>query len=70
MRELLLRLCEKNVVSGFEERILEYIAELVLPHVDSAYFDRVGNLVCFKKGKNVPKKKIVLRRTPTRLVLS
>ena len=59
MRELLLRLCEKNGVSGFEERILEYIAELVLPHVDSAYFDRVGNLVCFKKGKNVPKKKIV-----------
>lgn len=59
MRELLIRLCEKNGVSGFEERILEYIAELVLPHVDSAYFDRVGNLVCFKKGKNVPKRKIV-----------
>lgn len=59
MRELLCELCEKNGVSGFEGRVLDYIAELVLPHVDSAYFDRAGNLVCFKKGKNAPKRKIV-----------
>ena len=59
MRELLCELCGKNGVSGFEGRVLDYIAELVLPHVDSAYFDRAGNLVCFKKGKRIPKRKIV-----------
>ncbi len=58
MRKLLCDLCGIDGVSGFEGKILERIAELVLPYADTVYFDRLGNLICFKKGKNRPKKRI------------
>ncbi len=59
MRELLIDLCGKDGVSGNEQVLSEYIAQLVLPCADEVYFDRAGNLICFKKGKNIPKKKVV-----------
>ena len=59
MRKLLSELCAVNGVSGNEGKVLEYIAELVLPYADEVYFDRMGNLVCFKKGKESPKKRIL-----------
>lgn len=59
MRKLLRDLCDIPGVSGFEEKVLERIAELVLPFADKVYFDRLGNLICFKKGRNTPKNKVV-----------
>ena len=58
MRKLLCDLCNIDGVSGFEGEILERIAGYVLPYADKVYFDRLGNLICFKKGKNRPKKRI------------
>ena len=59
MRKLLCDLCDISGVSGFEEKVLDKIAELVLPLADKVYFDRPGNLICFKKGKNRPKNTVV-----------
>lgn len=59
MRDLLIDLCGKDGVSGNEQKISEYIAQLILPYADEVYFDRAGNLICFKKGKKIPKNKIV-----------
>lgn len=58
MKELLMSLCSLDGVSGNENRVLDYIAKLVLPYADKVFFDRTGNLVCFKKGNNTPKKRI------------
>lgn len=59
MKDLLFSLCSLDGVSGNEDALLQYIAEMILPYADKVYFDRMGNLVCFKKGKNIPKKKIL-----------
>lgn len=59
MEKLLCELCNTDGVSGFEGEILEKIADIVLPYADKVYFDRLGNLICSKRGKRVPKKKIV-----------
>ncbi|MBR3996211.1 MAG: M42 family metallopeptidase [Clostridia bacterium] len=59
MKELLFSLCSLDGVSGNENAVLRYIAQMILPYADEVYFDRMGNLVCFKKGKNVPKRKIL-----------
>ena len=59
MEKLLCDLCNTDGVSGFEGEILEKIAELVLLYADKVYFDRLGNLICEKHGRNTPKKKIL-----------
>ncbi len=59
MKELLLSLCTFDGVSGNEFAFLDHIADMILPFADKVYFDRIGNLVAFKKGRNVPKKKVV-----------
>ncbi|MBE6704263.1 MAG: M42 family metallopeptidase [Ruminococcaceae bacterium] len=59
MKELLLSLCTFDGVSGNEFALLDHIANMILPFADKVYFDRIGNLVAFKKGRNVPKKKVV-----------
>lgn len=59
MKELLLSLCSLDGVSGNEFSILERIAEMIFPYADDLYFDRAGNLVCFKKGKEKPRKKVL-----------
>lgn len=58
MKELLMSLCSLDGVSGNENKVLDYIAQLVLPYADKVFFDRVGNLICFKKGSSTPKKRI------------
>ncbi len=58
MKELLFELCKYDGVSGFESGVLEVIAEKVIPYADNVYFDRLGNLICFKKGKKRPKQRI------------
>ncbi len=59
MTELLKSLCSFDGVSGNEHRLLDKIADMILPFSDKLYFDRSGNLVCFKRGKHMPKKKVV-----------
>ncbi len=59
MTELLMALCSSDGVSGNEQGLLDSIAHMLLPFSDKLYFDRSGNLVCFKKGKQVPKKRVV-----------
>ncbi len=59
MEKLLCDLCNTDGVSGFEGEILEKIASLVLPYADKVYFDRLGNLICSKRGRKAPKKKIL-----------
>ncbi len=59
MKELLMSLCSFDGVSGNEWALLDHIAQMILPFADKVCFDRVGNLVAFKKGKSVPQKKVV-----------
>ena len=49
---LLKQLCLASGVSGYEEGILSLIAKKILPLCDSLEYDRVGNLIAFKKGSN------------------
>ena len=58
MKELLFELCTSNGVSGFESGMLDLVCEKVLPYADEVYFDRLGNLICFKRGNERPKKRI------------
>ncbi len=37
-------------VSGFEKKLLDFIAQKIYDHADDIYFDRLGNLIAFKKG--------------------
>lgn len=59
MTDLLMKLCGFDGVSGNEFALLDYIADMIFPYADELYFDRAGNLICFKKGKNIPKNKVL-----------
>ncbi len=59
MRELLKKLCTIPAVSGREENITEFILSEVKDFCE-AKVDKNGNIICFKKGKNRPLKKVVL----------
>lgn len=50
-KELLFRLLNAYGVSGFEERVRKIIEEEMNGLVDSMHVDRLGNLICHKKGK-------------------
>ena len=50
--ELLEKLCLAGAVSGFEDNVLEIIVEKIKDFCDELYRDRLGNLICFKKGQN------------------
>ncbi len=58
MRELLLKLCSIHAVSGREENITEFILGEIKDFCD-AKVDKSGNILCFKKGKKRPVKKVV-----------
>lgn len=58
MRELLKKLCDIPAVSGREEKLREYIISEIKGFADYET-DQNGNLICFKKGKNAAKKKIM-----------
>lgn len=59
MKDLLIKLCSADGVSGNEYGILESIAEMILPYADEVYYDRAGNLTAFKRGRNKPCKKVL-----------
>lgn len=47
---LLQTLCELSGVSGYETEVLRRIEREIAPFCDDLYYDRIGNLVAFKKG--------------------
>ncbi len=60
MRDLLEKLCMLPAVSGNEKALSYLVLEEVSPYCESAYIDRVGNVICEKKGNVTPKSKIML----------
>ena len=51
MLELLKTLCTLNGVSGDEDCVRNYIAQVAKPHATTMKTDALGNLIVFKKGK-------------------
>lgn len=47
---LLKTLCELSGVSGYETDVLHRIESEIAPFCDELYYDRIGNLIAFKKG--------------------
>ncbi len=58
MKELLLTLCNIPGVSGAEDKIREFILKEISPYC-KAETDQNGNIICFKKGKKTPLKKVM-----------
>ena len=48
---LLRTLCDLYAPSSLEDAVRQYLIELLLPAADGMKTDRVGNLICYKKGK-------------------
>lgn len=59
MKDLLRELCLINGISGDETDVREYIIDKVKDCCDYRT-DNLGNLICFKKGKKSPDKKIMI----------
>lgn len=59
MTELLKTLCTIPAVSSNEDKLREFIINEVSPYAECKT-DRNGNLICFKKGKKRPLKKVML----------
>jgi len=59
MKELLRELCLLNGVSGDESAVRERIIEKV-KDVCEYRTDNLGNLICFKKGRKAPEKKLMI----------
>lgn len=57
---LLKTLCDIPAPSGLEQNVRSVLIELLRDHVDAMKLDRMGNLVCQKRGKKTPKKPILL----------
>ncbi len=56
---LLRELCDMDGVSGYEGDFLEEVSRLLLPYADNMGFDRLGNLLVFRKGKKPRKGKLL-----------
>ena len=59
MKELLKKLCLINGVSGDECDVREFIISQV-ENLCEYRIDNLGNLICFKKGRKAPDKKIMI----------
>ena len=57
MVERLREICQVNGSSGDESQIRNYILNNI--HPDEFFVDNLGNLIAFKKGKHIPKNKIM-----------
>lgn len=57
---LLKTLCDIPAPSGLEEAVRRVLIERLKDSVDKMWLDRMGNLVCSKRGKRTPKTPIVL----------
>lgn len=53
-------LCEKDGISGREEQVASCVVSLIKDVADDVKIDNLGNVIAFKKGKTVPKNKIML----------
>lgn len=59
MKELLKELCLINGISGDESAVRDFILSRI-PDDCKRRVDNLGNLICFKKGKSSPKKKLMI----------
>ena len=57
---LLKKLCSANGISGCENSVREIIIDEIKDNVTDITVDNLGNLIVFKKGKNAPKKKVLI----------
>lgn len=54
--ELLKELCNINGVSGYENKVIRFIyKKLEQVKLDKMFIDSVGNLICYRKGRNSEK---------------
>jgi len=60
MLDLLKKLCAPIAVSGDESAVCEIIKSEVLKCCDSIHTDKMGNLICHKRGKTKSKNKIMI----------
>ena len=54
------KLCEAFGVSGCEDEVRDIIKSVMTPLCDSVETDRIGNLICFKKGTSSSSENIML----------
>ena len=59
MKELLRELCLTDGISGNESAVRDYIIEKI-KDVCEYSIDPLGSLICFKKGKKAPEKKLMI----------
>ena len=59
MFDLLKTLCELDGVSGNESAVRDFIISQIKDYCE-VKVDNIGNIIAFKKGKNVPEKKLML----------
>ena len=59
MIDTLKELCLLDGTSGDETTVADHIIEKIKDHCDYK-IDNLGNIICFKKGKHTPKKRIML----------
>lgn len=45
--------------SGYEKKVLSVIEEMISPYADKTYYDKLGNLIAFKKGEKEDAKKLM-----------
>lgn len=60
MKDLLNKLSAIPAVSSHEEELRCFLKETLSPIVDEMKEDGLGNLIVFKKGQRIPKKKVLL----------
>lgn len=60
MKELLRELCSANGVSGDEDCVRELIIGMVKELCDEYRTDSLGSLICFKRGRKRPEKKLMI----------
>lgn len=60
MLEMIKKLSLLNGVSGREDEVRDFIINEIRDYADSYEVDALGNLIVFKKGKAVPKNKVML----------
>ena len=59
MKELLKELCLTDSISGDEKAVRELIISKIKDKCEYRV-DNLGNLICFKKGKKTPEKKLMI----------
>ena len=58
--KLLEALCNAKGVSGNDDDVKKIIIDCIKDHCEKLYVDKVGNLIAFKKGENIPANKLMI----------